>query len=120
MSQKSVNPETLQSLYELQDESQPNFFNDLVAVFIKTSKDGVALLKTAVHKKDLKSIDHIAHSLKSSCANLGAERMAELCQELEQIGRSGKWNDKVPTLFSHLEKEYAQVTQELQTELKVA
>jgi HPt (histidine-containing phosphotransfer) domain-containing protein len=30
-----------------------------------------------------------AHKFKSSSANLGADRLAELCKELETLGRSG-------------------------------
>jgi CheY-like chemotaxis protein/HPt (histidine-containing phosphotransfer) domain-containing protein len=47
-----------------------------------------------------------AHKLKSSSANLGAERLAELCRELEALGRTNQTSG-ADVLFDEIETEYA-------------
>ena len=49
-----------------------------------------------------------AHSLKSSSANVGAETLAQLCKELETLGRAGS-TDGAATLLDQLENEFAAV-----------
>ena len=54
-----------------------------------------------------------AHSLKSSSANLGALRLAELCKQLEAAARVGNFGPQTPAL-TDLDAEYARVRSELE------
>jgi len=56
-----------------------------------------------------------AHTLKSSSANIGALGLADLCRELERIGRQGKL-ENIEQVLSELEKEYHRVLAALQKE----
>ena len=47
-----------------------------------------------------------AHALKGSARDLGASKMADICQELEMCGESGSL-DQVAELLAEVETEYA-------------
>ena len=57
-----------------------------------------------------------AHSMKSSSANVGAERLARLCKDLEMIGRSGT-TDGASSLLEDAAGEYARVAAALGAQL---
>jgi HPt (histidine-containing phosphotransfer) domain-containing protein len=46
-------------------------------------------LMEAAREQDLDGAVRAAHSLKSSSANVGAQRLAALCRSMEQNGRNG-------------------------------
>lgn len=53
-------------------------------------------------------IQKVAHSLKSSCAMVGAFHLSELCRELEEGIR--EWNfDNASTHYRRIELEYVEV-----------
>ena len=72
-------------------------------------------LRQHFEAKDCAGLRHVAHSLKGSCGNLGAERMAALCRELEQSGKTGVVNG-VDKLIRGVESEFAEVRQALEVE----
>ena len=53
-----------------------------------------------------------AHSLKSMSLNLGAVRIVELSQKLEDLGRARNMHD-APTLLQELETAFAQTKAQL-------
>jgi len=53
-----------------------------------------------------------AHSLKSTSGNLGAMMLAEMCKELEAMGRAGT-TDNATLLLHVLEDEYERVREAL-------
>ena len=52
--------------------------------------------------------------MKSSSANLGAVNLAQLCEELEQLGKD-KTIDKTPVILSDAKSEFQRVQQELRS-----
>jgi HPt (histidine-containing phosphotransfer) domain-containing protein len=73
-------------------------------------------LREAGERDDAQSVERTAHALKGSCANLGAVKMAAICAELEEIGRSGDL-PPAPALISRLEAELGRVRALLEKEL---
>jgi HPt (histidine-containing phosphotransfer) domain-containing protein len=61
---------------------------------------------------DAAAMQGAAHSLKSTSGNLGAVMLAELCKELEAIGRAGT-TDNAILLLPVLEDEYDRVCEAL-------
>jgi HPt (histidine-containing phosphotransfer) domain-containing protein len=57
-----------------------------------------------------------SHTLKSSSANLGATRLAELCKTIELAARAGSLASGVPGI-EVVEGEYARVRTALENEL---
>jgi HPt (histidine-containing phosphotransfer) domain-containing protein len=107
----AVDPEVLAGLREL-DDGEGGVLKQLVEMFLNSTPGRIALLKAAVNAKNLKSLNSEAHSLKSSCGNLGAHRMAELCQALEH-SISPDAIDELTRLLRDLDGEYERVRVEL-------
>jgi CheY-like chemotaxis protein len=57
--------------------------------FAKSGPKLAAELKEAIARGDTEAAWRAAHSLKSSAANLGAQRLSGRCKEIEALGRKG-------------------------------
>lgn len=55
-------------------------------------------LQQAHQKGDADAMAAVAHSLRSSCCSLGALHLAELCREIEALGRAGEVAAAAPLL----------------------
>jgi CheY-like chemotaxis protein len=62
---------------------------ELAGIFLRHASDMVNSIRAAIDKDDLSALEHAAHSLKGSAANLCAGGVAEAAQQLEYIGREG-------------------------------
>ncbi|NJO85022.1 MAG: response regulator [Blastochloris sp.] len=79
---------------------------ELMGIFLGHTGHFFGQLDEASRQGQLDKLQHIAHTLKSSSANLGAIRLSRLCRELELVCQS---NDLAGTARS-----VAQVSEELQ------
>jgi len=68
-------------------------FTDLLRNFLNDLSAQLARLQDAVERGDLDQLYHVAHKFKSSCGSIGALRLAELIQRLEQAGRERRPDD---------------------------
>jgi phosphate/phosphite/phosphonate ABC transporter binding protein len=59
-------------------------FQDILDGFCRDNRDTVATLQQALEAADLRTIQHLAHSLKGSAGNIGAGELREVANELEQ------------------------------------
>jgi two-component system, sensor histidine kinase and response regulator len=64
-------------------KSRPDLFKRLTATYLNYAPTALAELKTALEAKDLTTLGRVAHSLKSSSANLGATKLSKFCKDLE-------------------------------------
>lgn len=102
------------SLFSLIGEDEPELFAELIQTY---SNEGVSLmnmLREAITKGDAHQLNQVAHSLKSSSANLGATQLANYCQALELQGKSDDLTHSAAA-FAKLETEYQQVMRALKT-----
>lgn len=104
----------IQSLKELSSEDEPHFFTDYLKEFLKPIPQRIQSMSEAIQKTDHKALAAAAHALKSSSANTGALKMADLCQKLEELGKAGTVTG-AQKLFDELREESRQVTEEIQT-----
>jgi HPt (histidine-containing phosphotransfer) domain-containing protein len=88
-----------------------------VALFLQTADESVAILRNAETVEDMEAIRFNAHKLKSGCANLGANSMAELCRQLEENARLGQ-PENISSLITHIESELVVVTNWLKEQLR--
>jgi len=65
-------------------------------------------LRQALEDGDGEALGREAHTLKGSGLNLGAARLAQLCQRLEDLGKAASF-EEVPALVSAVEAEFEQV-----------
>lgn len=82
----------LTELYELQSEDDPNLVADLIRDYLDQLESNTAAIVNAFHLNDAKSVEALAHSLKSSSRVLGLARMGEICFVLEEDGRDLRFN----------------------------
>ena len=73
-------------------------------------------MRSALREADARRLERAAHSLKSSCGNLGGERAARVCQEIENAGRNGDLAG-AEALIASLEREATELQKALATHL---
>lgn len=101
MADKHVDREMLDTLREVMEDGYP----DLLDTFLADSENRLhELQKTA----DARVLSEVAHSFKGSASNMGAVRLAELCQELESQARDKSPAENVK-LVADISNEFADV-----------
>ncbi len=84
------NPARLDSLAELAKLTGEDIVAEIVTAFANDSEKSLRIMSQALEARDAKTLERAAHSFKSTCANLGGEHMAQLCQILENQSRAGE------------------------------
>ena len=61
---------------------QPEVLRHIIQVYLKITPDTLEKMDAGVAEGDTEQVAQAAHSLKGSSAQLGAEQLAELCEQL--------------------------------------
>ena len=77
-------------------------------LFLEDTPTRLRALQAAAAEGDARAVEETAHALKSSCGNLGALLLADLCRELETRGRSRELG-AVPSLVERSSTEFQNV-----------
>jgi HPt (histidine-containing phosphotransfer) domain-containing protein len=91
--------DVLSALREVMEDEYPM----LLDTFLADSDARMKQLHTAC---DVEMLGAIAHSFKGSCSNMGAIRLAQLCNELEQRSKK-KAVDGIEKLVGEIDGEFA-------------
>lgn len=75
----------------------------VAGVFLRSLDRRLEELRTAVQQQDAQAINKVAHTMKGSSSQFGADELASLCQLAEQMGKSGN--------IQHSERLLQQITQ---------
>ncbi len=75
---------------------RPQLFERLLTAYLAHSPKNVSQLFDALAQKQINALYLAAHSLKSSSANVGAKRVAELARDIEALARKGTCEDIAP------------------------
>ncbi|HXG63688.1 MAG TPA: ATP-binding protein [Blastocatellia bacterium] len=105
----------LARLGSLAGERKKALLTNLIDLFLEDTRQGLNSLQGAAGAGDAGVVAAAAHKLKSSCANLGAKRMAEICQILEAKGNAGSLQE-ADMLVGLLAEEFRRVRQILEVE----
>lgn len=62
---------------------------EMVRLFLENSGERMQLIATGFAEADARKVEHGAHSLKSSAANVGAERVRGFAMEMEERASRG-------------------------------
>ena len=89
----AINPRAIEALQELDEPGSTELVSQLVSSFLGTAAGHLERAAAALAQGDAKTLAQVAHSFKSSAANLGAEDLADCCRELEKLGREGRLDD---------------------------
>lgn len=115
----ALDAERLAMLRDLGPEDGQGLLPAATEAFRKDVPARVAALRGAVNDAGGPALAQAAHALKGAAANIGATAVANVCGELEEMGRSGKL-DGGPQLVSLLEVELVRVNFEIDLALKEA
>ena len=107
-----INPLALDAIRALSTEQGELLLHRVLATYLQDTPRQIAALHQAVTQSDPSTIRKTAHSLKSSSANVGADTLAKLFKDLEQIARAGQ-TDGAADLIAQLEREFQSVRQSL-------
>ncbi len=99
--------QVLSQLRELENVDDPHLLSRVLKIYLDESPKLVEKLKEAIRDNDVREIELIAHSLKSSSANIGATPLAGLCGDIHSaaraldVARARQILSDVETAFSH-------------------
>ena len=82
-----INRNTLDEYIEEMGESGKDSLSRLIDVFLSTSPKILGDIQLALSNLDYQKLNRAFHSLKSSSAIVGADRLSALCLDLEQQTR---------------------------------
>ncbi|MEA1830870.1 ATP-binding protein [Methylobacterium durans] len=82
-----LNPDTLASLSDIAEQSGSSFIQRLLRLFREHGPTALDALHAAATASDAPASASAAHSLKSMCANVGAEALAGRLAEIERAAR---------------------------------
>ena len=109
---EGLDHEIIAAMRELAGGTDAAFVAELIATYLQTARERIAAMRKAAASADGTAMMQAAHSLKGSSAQLGAHRLAEACQELEQRAAQGSLAG-APSLVDRIEREFEPVSNAL-------
>ena len=107
----------LNNIRALQQDGDADFLAEIIDIYLRDSVRTIEDIHLAIQRKSAEALRQSAHNLKGNSANLGAAHLAEICFELEKMGRA-KDLSGVETVLEELDIEYFQVCRSLTNERK--
>lgn len=107
-----LNQETMNGLSFLTKELNYDLLGQIVELFRQEVPPLIMELRNFVAQGDFKNASRMTHAIKSSSGCLGAHRIYELCQSIEQFPKDRNFTESI-TLVETLEQEYQFALQEL-------
>jgi len=84
-SQPILDEQVLHTILQLQSDAEPNFFKDVVELFISDSSKELNQIQTEIDNKDIDKLKKSIRSIKAGCGNLGGLRLYEVCSYMEKM-----------------------------------
>jgi CheY-like chemotaxis protein len=104
----AINRHALDAIRALSADKGEILLQRVLHAFIDDTPRRLASLRDAIAAADAGSLRKVAHSLKSSSANIGADTLAQLSKDMEQLGRNDIDNGAA-VLLSTMEREYTAI-----------
>ena len=100
-----VDPESIETLRELQSPGEPDVLQELITTFFDDSNTRLAALDDAVSSDQYRNAERAAHGLAGGAAVFGAERFTSVCREIQRTALSDD-TSRLPVLVRRLHEEY--------------
>jgi len=103
-----LNHDVLDVIRSLQDADDPNILDEIIRMYLDDSQ--------VAQREDMESIRIAAHTLKGSSANVGAQRLADVCKSMETFVHANDFDElakAMPTLRSEFDFACVALTAEL-------
>jgi HPt (histidine-containing phosphotransfer) domain-containing protein len=116
----TLDPAVLAQLDELDRETGGGLVDELLALFFDGTPERLRALRAAIAASDSAAIAAQSHSIRGSCASLGATQLALLCSELERTVRTQGMADPggLSAKVELIEQEFHEAARELAAERK--
>lgn len=111
-----INQSMLNAIRALQQPGAPSMVRKIITMYLETSPALLQELIKGIESGEFERVRKVAHTLKSSSANVGATDLAALCKDLEQAARNAV-PDVAQALSSKVVQEYLRVADELRDEI---
>ena len=85
----AIDRASLDQINDLDPNQNGELLNNIIDTYCENAEVLILELMEAARGNDLDTAVRAAHSLKSSSANVGAQRLAALCRSMERHGREG-------------------------------
>ncbi|NOQ46114.1 MAG: response regulator [Desulfobulbaceae bacterium] len=109
-----INPKMLAMFQSMQGPGKPDILQNIIASYLNNAPALLHKVCNAVHDDDTKTIRQQAHTMKSMNGQIGAERLAEICLELETRATNNELEKQTAlSLANQLKEEFSLVQQEL-------
>jgi HPt (histidine-containing phosphotransfer) domain-containing protein len=95
----AIDKRSLDQINELDPSQNGELLNRIIDIYCENAEVLILELIQAAKDEDIDGAVRAAHSLKSSSANVGAQRLAALCRSMEQHGRKGD----ISAILRHLD-----------------
>jgi PAS domain S-box-containing protein len=106
--QDALDTGVLQGFVTMMGPAGADIVRELVEIFLKDTPGKLETMRQAVQRNEGETLSHLAHSLKSSSAQLGAMRFSAINKQLEVKGREQSF-EGIEHLMHQAEAEYEQV-----------
>ncbi len=83
-----INRHALDNIRALSKERGSALVHKVIAAYVDDTPHHLKTLRQAIAGLDAGNLRKVAHSLKSSSANVGAETLAQMCKDMETLGRT--------------------------------
>jgi CheY-like chemotaxis protein len=115
MTASPINAKAIASIRELGEPGEPDPLLELIDLFLADTPVALQSLRKACGDRDAALLKRVAHTIKGSCGNFGAQRMADLCQQVESAAKEEDF-ESAAELLPKVETEYALVKSALVAE----
>ncbi|XP_059638554.1 histidine-containing phosphotransfer protein 4 [Cornus florida] len=108
-------------LEELQDDTNPNFVEEVVTLFYRDSTRLILSIDQALDKNplDFTTLDSYMHQFKGSSSSIGAKKVKKESTQFREYCRAGN-GEGCKRTFQQVKKEYATLKKKLETYFQFA
>jgi HPt (histidine-containing phosphotransfer) domain-containing protein len=107
-----LNPALLNQIRELDTSDEKTLLHRILGAYLESADDYINQLEQAIAHQDADSLRRVAHTLKSSSANIGAESLSAIFRQMEVHGRAENI-DAAALLQSNMQLYYQRVILEI-------
>ncbi|MFL6676195.1 MAG: response regulator [Massilia sp.] len=107
-----INQVALDNIRALSHDRGDALVQKVIAAYVDDTPQHLRTLRQAIAGEDPGSVRKVAHSLKSASANVGAQKLAQLCKEMEHLGRADT-TEGAAVILTDMEQEFQAVRHSL-------
>ena len=107
-----LNRQALENIRALSRADGDALLERVILAFTSETPRQLAAMREAIAGADAEALRKVAHSLKSGSANVGADALAQLCKDMEKLGRANS-TEGAAGMLQDMEREFLAVRESL-------